>query len=126
MRTCLFTINVKQKRAFYLSVIRSLFEHFSFIWRPLSPNQISKFDVIQKRAVKWINGRIFDHYSDEEFYEKQKELNILPIKFKFIFNDVVLFFKIVNSLVPIKLPREFVLIKASEVRFTRSTENIIN
>ena len=126
MRTCHFTINVKQKRAFYLSVIRSLFEHCSFIWRPLSTNQISKFDVIQKRAVKWINGRIFDHYSDEEFYEKQKELNILPIKFKFIFNDVVLFYKIVNSLVPIKLPREFVLIKASEVRFTRSTENIIN
>ena len=62
----------------------------------------------------------------EEFHEKQqKELNTLPINF-FFFNDVVLFYKIVNSLVPIKLPREFVLIKASEVRFTRSTENIIN
>ena len=31
-----------------------------------------------------------------------------------------------NSIVPIQLPREFVLIKASEVRFTCSTENIIN
>ena len=51
------------------------------------------------------DGRIFDQYSAEEFYQKQKVLDILPIKFKFIFNYIVLFYKIVNSLVPISLPK---------------------
>ena len=72
MRTCHVTMNVKQEMKCYLSVIRSLFEHCSVIWRPISKNQIYQFDVIQKRAVKWINGRKFDHYSDEEFYENKR------------------------------------------------------
>ena len=83
MRTCHFTIDLRQKRTFYLTLIRSIFEHCSIIWRPLSSNQISKFQVIQKRAIKWIIGQRFDHLSDLELYEKAKELNILPLKLKF-------------------------------------------
>ena len=48
------------------------------------------------------------------------------IKFRFIFIYVVLFKKIVNSLVPIKLLKEFVVFKASDVRFTRSTQHFMN
>ena len=28
--------------------------------------------MIQKRAIKWISGRQFDHMSSEELYEKEK------------------------------------------------------
>ena len=118
MRTCHFTMNRKQKRTFYLTIVRSMFEHCSVIWHPISLNQLSKFEVIQKRAIKWILGQNFDHYSDQEFSEKQKELEILPIKYKFMLNDLVLLYKIVHLFIPIKLPEEFSCVKGCDVRYT--------
>ena len=88
MRTCHFTMNKKQTKNF-LSIVRSIFEHCSIIWRRKSTNQIASFDEIQKKANKWINGRRFDHYSDLEYFNKLKELNILPMKFKFVLNDLM-------------------------------------
>ena len=125
MRTCHFTSNKKQKRAFYLAVIRSIFEHCSVIWHPISPNQIVKFDSIQKKAVKWIFGQQFEHYNDQEYLAKLNELNILPIKLKFALNDLVLYYKIINFLVPINLPEHFTFIKPGDVRCTRNTSDII-
>ena len=124
MRTCHFTINKRQKRSFYLTVIRSIFEHCSVIWHPMSPNQISKFDAVQKKAVKWINGRPFDHFTETEYMTKLKDLNILPMKFKFALNDLLLFFKIINSCIPLKLPKHFTFIKPEDVRYTRKTSEI--
>lgn len=126
MRTCHFTTNKKQKRSFYFSIVRSLFEHCSIIWRPISENQISKFELIQKRAIKWINGSRFDHYNEFEYFELRKKLDILPIKFKFALNDLNLFYKILNSLVPIKLPEHFKVLKPDHVRYTRQTAPIID
>ena len=126
MRTCHFTKDKKQKRTFYLTIVRSTFEHCSIIWHPKSPNQIAKFEAIQKRAIKWIYGRKFDHYKDNEFFDKQKELDILPIKFKFFLNDLALFYKILNSLVSIKLPGHFVILQGDQVRCTRTTSAIIS
>ena len=79
----------------------------------------------RKKAIKWINGRRFDHYSDIEYF-KQKELNILPIKFKFVLNDILMYYKIINLLVHIKLPEHFTFIEAEQVRYTRQTSAIIN
>ena len=59
MRTCHFTSNKRQKRAFYLTIVRSIFEHGSIIWSPQGSTQIMKFDSLQKRAMKWINGESF-------------------------------------------------------------------
>ena len=101
MRICHFIVNKKQKRAFYLTMVRSIFEHCSIIWHPISSNQISEFEAIQKRAIKWIDGRMFDHYSDEQYLEKLKEFDILPLKFKFIFTDLILFYKIMHAIVDI-------------------------
>ena len=102
----------------------SIFEHCSIIWRPKSTNQIASFDAIQKK--KWINGRRFDHYSDIEYFNKQKELNILPMKFKFVLNDLIMYYKIINLLVHIKLPEHFTFVEAEQVRYTRQTSAIIN
>ena len=126
MRTCHFTMNKKQKRTFYLTIVRSIFEHCSIIWRPKSTNQIASFDAIQKKAIKWINGRRFDHYSDLEYFNKQKELNILPMKFKFVLNDLIMYYKIINLLIHIKLPEHFTFVEAEQVRYTRQTAAIIN
>ena len=126
MRTCHFTMNKSQKRAFYLSVVRSIFEHCSIIWHPTSSNQISMFEAIQKKAVKWIEGRRHDHYSDTEFFEKQKQLDILPIKFKFVLNDLILYYKIIKSLVYIKFPDHFSFLKADQAICTRESSVLVN
>ena len=126
MRTCHFTMDKRQKKTFYLTVVRSIFEHCSIIWHPRSNNQIYKFDAVQKRAVKWIFGQCFEHYSDDLYFNKQKELNILPIKLKFFLNDLLLFYKIINSLVAIKLPEQFYFTSSKDLRYTRQNINIID
>ena len=52
IRTCHFSTNKLQKRAFYLAVVRSLLEHCSIIWYPHGSTQLSKFESIQRRAIK--------------------------------------------------------------------------
>ena len=51
-RTCHFVQCPRQKCVLYLSLVRSLYEHASIIWRPCSDNFIGKFKEVQKRAVK--------------------------------------------------------------------------
>ena len=68
----------------------------------------------------------FDHYSDLEYFNKQKELNILPMKFKFVLNYLIMYYKIINLLVHIKLPEHFTFVEAEQVRYTRQTSAIIN
>ena len=42
-------------------------------------NQFASDDAIQKKAIKWINGGRFDHYSDLKYLNKQTELKMLHI-----------------------------------------------
>ena len=65
---------------------------------------IEKFESIQKRAVKWILGEQFYSYSKAYYVQKLVDLDILPMAQKFILNDMILFYKIVNELVQISLP----------------------
>ena len=50
-RTLSFIKDDKQKRAFYLSLIRSLFENCSVIWRPTTNLMNDKVESIQRKAV---------------------------------------------------------------------------
>ncbi len=96
------------------------------IWSPQYAKHINKFAAVQKRAVKWILGEQFRSYSDDECNQKQRNLNILPIKLKFIYNDLMMYFKIVNDLVPVKLPEFITIIQPEESRYTRNTAPIHN
>ena len=126
IRTCHFTTNKRQKRAFYLAVIRSIFEHCSIIWYPYGCTQLSKFDNIQRRAIKWINGEQFTSYGDNMFFEKQKELNILPIRLKFVHNALTVFYKIVNKHVDVSMPEYIHKVHPQALRFTRTNANTIH
>ena len=57
---------------------------------------------------------------------KQTELKFLPIKLKFYQNDLIFFYKIVNSLVPINLPEHFTFIDGEKLRYTRGTAQVID
>ena len=123
-RTCHFTTDKRQKRSFYLALVRSIFEHCSVVWSPQNSTHLEKFVAIQKRAIKWINGEQFSSYSDDVFAIKQKELNILPIRLKFIYNDLMLFYKIVNKFVPVSLPGYITVCQPEGSRYTRRNAQI--
>ena len=106
--------------------MRSIFEHCSVIWSPQHSTHIEQFAAIQKRAVKWIMGEPFASYNDEVFTAKQRELNILPIMLKFIYNDLILFYKIVNGVVPISLPSYITVCEPEGTRYTRHNAQIID
>ena len=94
--------------------------------RPQRPRWRSREETIKRLETYNSAGRKFDHYKDNEFFDKQKELDILPIKFKFFLNDLALFYKILNSLVSIKLPGHFIILQGDRVRCTRTTSAIIS
>ena len=97
---CHFVVSNHRKRTLYLTLVRSQFEHCSVIWKPVTPPQISKFEALQKNAIKWILNEKFLSYSDYNIYIKKcRYVNILPISKKFDLNDLILFHKIVNGYV---------------------------
>ncbi len=53
-RTCHFVKDIKRRRALYLIMVRSQFEHCSQIWRPNTKTMIDKFEQFQKKCIKWI------------------------------------------------------------------------
>ena len=122
-RVCNFSKNIKQKRALYLAIVRSHFEHCSIIWRPTSDTTINKFESIQKRAVKWILNEQYHHYNDWEYTCRLRDLNILPIRYYFIFNDLIIFHKIYNDSYCVKLPSYLRLCNSEDRSRLRSNIN---
>ena len=120
------TASVRQKRSFYLAIVRSLFEHCSPVWSPQYVSHLVRFENIQRRAIKWINGEPFCSYSEEKYVEELRKLKILPMKLKFLYNDLVLFYKIVNRLVPIDLPDSITVVNAEGTRLTRQNAAVLN
>ena len=103
-RTAHFINNSGQRRALYLAIIRSQFEHRSVVWRPYSSTSISKLESLQKRCIKWILSEEFIHYSQNTYFQKCKSLDILPLQFRFALNDLTFFHKIFYDLCPVKFP----------------------
>ncbi len=104
-RTCHFVKDIKRRRALYLSLIRSQFEHCSPIWRPVHKTMLEKLESIQKRCIKWILSEEYYSYGCyEEYLKKCCQVNILPLAKHFDYNDLTFLFKIIHSLVPLKLP----------------------
>ena len=125
-RTCHFTTSLRQKRSFYLAIVRSLFEHCSPIWSPQYVTHLVRFENIQKSAIKWINGEPFCSYSEEKYAEELRKLKILPMRLKFLYNDLVLFYKIVNRLVPIDFPDSITLVNVEGTRLTRRNAAVLD
>ena len=103
-RTLHFVKCQKQKRAFYLAIVRSQFEHCVQVWRPTSDALINKLEKIQKRAVKWILSEQDLHYNDLEYANKLRDLDLLPLKYRFMLSDLLLFYDIYNNKSCVKLP----------------------
>ena len=106
-RTLHFTNCPQQKRAFYLAIVRSQFEHCVQIWRPTSDTHIEKLEKIQRRAVKWILSEFDHHYNDVEYIKRLKELDLLPLRYRFLFSDLIMFYNIYYRKTCVKLPEYY-------------------
>ena len=123
-RTCHFTKDRNQRRVLYLALVRSIFEHCSVVWKPHTTTHLESFDKLQKRAVKWILNEPLSSYSDTVFVTKQFELDLLPMRSKFLFTDLVLFHKIVYNLVNINFPDYIIQLNPSLVTRTRQYASV--
>ena len=104
-RTCHFVKDIKRKRALYLTLVRSQFEHCSPVWRPSNKTSLEKFDNFQKKAIKWILAEEeLSYHSYDCYVRKCRQVNILPLSCRFDLNDLILFHKVVNSYIPLNLP----------------------
>ena len=104
-RTCHFVNDIKRKRALYLSLVRSQFEHCSPVWRPSNKTSLEKFDNFQKKAIKWIlSEEELSYHSYDCYVRKCRQVNILPLSCRFDLNDLILFHKVVNDYIPLDMP----------------------
>jgi len=94
----------KQRRAFYLAVVRSQFEHCAQVWRPSSETTQNKLERIQRRAVKWILSEEGHSYNEHEYLMRLRDLDLLPLNRRFLFSDLLLFFDIYHGDSCLKLP----------------------
>ena len=108
-RSCHFVKNTKKRHTLYLTLIKSLFNHCSQVWNlTASETHIEPFENFQKRCVKWIHKESYTVYSKSEYLSKLKSIDILPMESHFVKHDLILLFKIIHELVPVKLPIEIV------------------
>ncbi len=113
-RTCHFVNDSNKRRALYLTLVRSLFEHCPMVWRPASKTTVEKLESLQKRAIKWIRKDEGVSYSTDDLYFIHcKQLNILPIKYRFDFHNLKFFHSIVYNHTCVKLPEYLTLFSGS-------------
>ena len=94
-RTCHFVRNPNKRRAFYLSQVRSQFEHCTVVWRPSTQTTIDRLESLQKRALKWILDIQNRSLGDSRvYYAICKRLKILPLTFRFDYKDLLFFHSI--------------------------------
>ena len=70
----------------------------------LLPCCTKKIEIIQRRAVKWVFSEPYVSYEDDEYLLKLKTLDILPIGYKFLITDLVLFHRMVYRSTCVRLP----------------------
>ena len=97
-RTCHFVLDPRKRRSIYLTLIRSLFEHCSQIWRPVKNCDEIKFEALQKKAIKWIFNEDFIRYSIDKYFSKCKQIDIPPLQLHFELNDLMFFIRLLGSL----------------------------
>ena len=120
-RTLRFVKDRKQKRAFYLALVRSLFEHCSIVWRPTTFTMNEKVERIQRRAVKWILGEQDHHYNDLEYLARLRDLDLMPMEYKFKYTDLIMFHHIYNDRSVVKLPYYLTAVTNNDRSRLRST-----
>ena len=84
---------------------------------------LNKIEAIQKKAVKWIHGEEYIHYSEVEYNRKLLNLEILPMKQRFAYADLLFFHRILIRDICVRLPEYIDLIPIEEVIPAQSADD---
>ena len=82
---------------------------------------IEKFERIQRRSVKWILGEQDHHYNDVEYLSRLRDLDLMPMEFKFRYTDLIMFHQIYNDRSVVKLPYYLTNVTTNDRNRLRST-----
>ena len=63
---------------------------------------INRFENFQKKCIKWILSELELSYSNEAYIRKCKQVNILPLLYRFMFN-------VIYKIIPVTMPDYFTL-----------------
>ena len=114
-RICHFVNNQSQRRALYITLVRSLLEHCGEIWGPKAVVAHKSFEPIQKRAVKWILFESYCKYHESDYMNRFKQLDLLPIQFYFQLKKLKLFHKVRAGSTVISIPEYIVQHRSSHI-----------
>ena len=80
---------------------------------------MNKFELFQKKCLKWILSEEGKSYSHKVHISKCKQVNIPPLSFRFNFNDMNVFHKIVYKTIPVNIP-EYLTLYSGDSRLRRT------
>ena len=60
-RTCYFFKDVQRRRALYLALVQSQFEHCSVVWRPCNEAMLKRFENFQKNTSSGFSPKLSYH-----------------------------------------------------------------
>lgn len=116
-RSCSFINNKSKRRSLYLAMVRSQFEHCPIIWRPSAISTVTKFEALQKRSMKWIiNDDYISLSRNYHYFKLCKQLNILPMAFRFDYRDIMFFHSVFYSYSVNSLPSYLQIFSGSRLR----------
>ena len=117
-RNCDFVKNFNKRRVLFLTQVRSQFEHCPVVWQPQSKTVLDKLESVQKRGFKWIlnNVELPSFSSISFYYNTCKQLNILPLNFRFQLKDLTFFHSIFYKKSVVKLPSYLSYFQGSRLR----------
>ena len=117
-RSCHFVKNRDQRKLLCTSLVFSQFNHCSQVWRPDSIALLNKIERVQLRALKWIWSEQHVTYTKTEYFNKCNKLDLLPLKTRLDYFAIMLYHKIINNTVPIKLPNYINLVAPTILRYS--------
>ena len=100
-RSTLYIHNTTVRRILYLTLVRPHLGYATQIWSPQSVLQIQQIERTQRRATKFILELSFTSTTD--YTTRLQTFSLLPICYWHEYLDMVLFYKITNGLVNLKL-----------------------
>ena len=119
-RSCHFVKNREQRKLLCTSLVFSQFNHCSQVWRPDSIVLLNKIERVQLRALKWILSEQHVTYTSTEYFNKCKEMDLLPLKTSLDYFAIILYHRIINNTVPIKLPNYINLVAPTRLRYSHT------
>ena len=116
-RTCDFVKNRTKRRTLFISLVGSQFEHCIIICRPTAQSTLDRLESLQKRGFKYILDNEYISFRKlGDYYRACKQLNILPMSFKYDFRDLLYFHSVYYEYSVTKLPEYLSKFTGSRLR----------